>query len=461
MKTLDDARDLAEMMLALGRRAGREVVCLLTDMDQPLGRAVGNALEIREAIADAPRGGARRLHRARARCLRAAARALGSRRRRGRGPPSRRGRGRGRLGARRYERWIRGAGRRPRRDALARAPVVRERARRRARLRRCARRDRGRHRRAPSGRRAGARRRTRSTMQSASSAGEARRRGRRRATCSPRCTRATRRLPTRRPASVLAAYELGTIRRPNGRSCSTSRPEARSILRRGLAAPRPCRSCPRSRRFARGSRPCSTGGGSSGSNRRRAADEAARARRRRGRARGERVADRRPARQVSGFSLRVRSRAPGSPPHDGCFRHAPARDARRTIRTGALSSRSTTDRTSPIRDVRRFGTWLLLEPDEIEPISRHGSAPSRSSTVFTPRDLAARLARRRAPVKAAILDQRTVAGVGNIYADEALWRARIHPLREARSLDAEEVRRAAPHGPATRSSSASRARARR
>ena len=50
MKTLDDARELAEAMLELGRRAGKEVVCLLTDMDQPLGATVGNALEIREAI---------------------------------------------------------------------------------------------------------------------------------------------------------------------------------------------------------------------------------------------------------------------------------------------------------------------------------------------------------------------------------------------------------------------------
>jgi pyrimidine-nucleoside phosphorylase len=51
MKTREDATILAEMMLQLGRRAGREVVCLLTDMDQPLGAAVGNALEIREARA--------------------------------------------------------------------------------------------------------------------------------------------------------------------------------------------------------------------------------------------------------------------------------------------------------------------------------------------------------------------------------------------------------------------------
>jgi pyrimidine-nucleoside phosphorylase len=51
MRTLAEARELAEAMRELGTRAGREVVCLLTDMDQPLGRAVGNALEIREALA--------------------------------------------------------------------------------------------------------------------------------------------------------------------------------------------------------------------------------------------------------------------------------------------------------------------------------------------------------------------------------------------------------------------------
>jgi pyrimidine-nucleoside phosphorylase len=51
MKTLEDARLLADTMRELGERGGRRVACLLTDMDQPLGRAVGNALELLEARA--------------------------------------------------------------------------------------------------------------------------------------------------------------------------------------------------------------------------------------------------------------------------------------------------------------------------------------------------------------------------------------------------------------------------
>jgi pyrimidine-nucleoside phosphorylase len=62
MKDVDAARKLAEAMRELGMRAGREVVCELTDMDQPLGQAVGNALEIREAVATLQGEGPADLH---------------------------------------------------------------------------------------------------------------------------------------------------------------------------------------------------------------------------------------------------------------------------------------------------------------------------------------------------------------------------------------------------------------
>ena len=92
------------------------------------------------------------------------------------------------------------------------------------------------------------------------------------------------------------------------------------------------------------------------------------------------------------------------------------------------------------RDVRRFGTWLVLCQDELEPYfaARLGSEPL--ARAFSARRLAEHLQRRRAPIKAALLDQRTLAGMGNIYADEALWRARIHPRRPAGQLAEDEVR---------------------
>ncbi len=81
------------------------------------------------------------------------------------------------------------------------------------------------------------------------------------------------------------------------------------------------------------------------------------------------------------------------------------------------------------RDPRRFGRLSVVEAGryaEVVPtLARLGPEPL--SADFTPEVLAAGLAASRAPVKARLLDQRLVAGVGNIYADEALWRARIHP----------------------------------
>ena len=92
------------------------------------------------------------------------------------------------------------------------------------------------------------------------------------------------------------------------------------------------------------------------------------------------------------------------------------------------------------RDVRRFGTWLLVEPDELTPYLAQRLGGEPLGRTFTTKSLAASLANRKAPVKAALLDQRTLAGLGNIYVDEALWRARIHPLQPAGELGGDDVR---------------------
>lgn len=86
------------------------------------------------------------------------------------------------------------------------------------------------------------------------------------------------------------------------------------------------------------------------------------------------------------------------------------------------------------RDVRRFGTWHLFTPDALEEYLDARVGPEPLAPEFTPELLRERLAGRRAPLKAALLDQRTLAGLGNIYVDEALWRARLHPARPAASL---------------------------
>ncbi len=74
-----------------------------------------------------------------------------------------------------------------------------------------------------------------------------------------------------------------------------------------------------------------------------------------------------------------------------------------------------------------------------EVFSGHGPEPLQRS--FTVRRFAERLSRRSAKLKSLLLDQGFIAGVGNIYADEALWRARLHPLRAADTLADRDVRR--------------------
>jgi formamidopyrimidine-DNA glycosylase len=95
-------------------------------------------------------------------------------------------------------------------------------------------------------------------------------------------------------------------------------------------------------------------------------------------------------------------------------------------------------------DQRRFGTWRLVDGDEaLERYldTRLGIEPLDGD--FSWRSLQRAFRGRRAPVKALILDQRLVAGVGNIYADEALHLARIHPLTPAGSLGPAALRRLA------------------
>lgn len=103
-------------------------------------------------------------------------------------------------------------------------------------------------------------------------------------------------------------------------------------------------------------------------------------------------------------------------------------------------------------DTRKFGRMAIVEGEALdgadhprrrvgEPLHRYlGVEPL--SRRFTMRWLADLLGRRsRSAIKPLLLDQTAIAGVGNIYAIEALWRARIHPLRSAGSLRPEEVQR--------------------
>ena len=86
-------------------------------------------------------------------------------------------------------------------------------------------------------------------------------------------------------------------------------------------------------------------------------------------------------------------------------------------------------------DPRRFGFMLLLDPHEIEThplLAGLGVEPVGNE--LSAETLAGRFAGRAAPLKAALSDQRVIAGLGNIYVCEALWRARLSPLRAAGSL---------------------------
>jgi formamidopyrimidine-DNA glycosylase len=86
-------------------------------------------------------------------------------------------------------------------------------------------------------------------------------------------------------------------------------------------------------------------------------------------------------------------------------------------------------------DQRRFGTGVVIDgTEQLDDYLGARVGPEPLDPAFTPDVLRAAARGRRAPVKAFLLDQRRVAGIGNIYADEALFRAQIHPLKPAGTL---------------------------
>lgn len=90
------------------------------------------------------------------------------------------------------------------------------------------------------------------------------------------------------------------------------------------------------------------------------------------------------------------------------------------------------------RDIRRLGTLALMAPARFTTYaSALGVEPLDSA--FTPAHLSSRLRGSRQAIKKVLMDQRTLAGVGNIYANEALWRSMIDPSRAAGSLSSGEI----------------------
>jgi len=88
------------------------------------------------------------------------------------------------------------------------------------------------------------------------------------------------------------------------------------------------------------------------------------------------------------------------------------------------------------RNLRKLGgVWLAHDEDQVEGMI---GALGPDALSVARAEFLERLARRRGGVKAVLMDQRFVAGVGNLIADEVLWQARIHPRRAVEDLDARE-----------------------
>lgn len=90
------------------------------------------------------------------------------------------------------------------------------------------------------------------------------------------------------------------------------------------------------------------------------------------------------------------------------------------------------------QDPRKFGRWSLFE-DVSEKMDKLGLEPLSSE--FTAQALTRLLQNHSSRIKPFLLDQKYIAGLGNIYVDEALWEAKIHPQRQADSLTIQEIKR--------------------
>lgn len=89
-------------------------------------------------------------------------------------------------------------------------------------------------------------------------------------------------------------------------------------------------------------------------------------------------------------------------------------------------------------DQRKFGRVTLASPDDIAALMVK-LGPEPLTETFDGAALFELIHRRNAPIKSVLLDQHTIAGLGNIYVDEALFHARIHPLRHGSSISRDEA----------------------
>lgn len=110
--------------------------------------------------------------------------------------------------------------------------------------------------------------------------------------------------------------------------------------------------------------------------------------------------------------------------------------------THLLVSFAQTDYQLRYADLRQFGYWQIVPEEEMKEVTFLKKLGPDALTI-TPSQLAHRLQKRHAPIKTLLLNQQCIAGLGNIYSDEALWLAKINPLTPASALTKTQINRLA------------------